>query len=230
MRDIHSHILPGIDDGPATVEKSMEMLAAAKAAGVSSIVCTPHVRDPYFDYDAFWEAFWLLKKHAKGFPLKMGFEVNHTMFMQLGMDWADKLCFDGSNDFLLELSTRASAYEYGVFERTIFELRSRGYRVIIAHPERYEAIQQDINLAHDLVRWGAALQVSADYIVGGRTGASKKPAQRLFKEGLVSFLASDAHIPEHYDYLAKARSMHKPLGAYANLNRSAAVSALQRTG
>ena len=57
MRDIHCHILPGVDDGAADLDESLAMLEAAKRAGVTRIVCTPHCRDPYFDYDKMWDAF-----------------------------------------------------------------------------------------------------------------------------------------------------------------------------
>ena len=72
MRDIHCHILPGVDDGAADLEESLAMLEAAKRAGVTRIVCTPHCRDPYFDYDKMWDAFELLRDNADGFPLQMG--------------------------------------------------------------------------------------------------------------------------------------------------------------
>lgn len=211
MRDIHCHILPGVDDGAADLAESLTMLDAARAAGVTSIVCTPHCRDPYFDFDAMREAFELLRAHAGGFPLQMGFEVNHRKLMELGMDWADRLHFDGSPEFLLELSTRAGRVEFSEYERTIFELQGRGYEVIIAHPERYRAIQEDIELAERLVRMGCRLQASADFISGGRFGREKKPARRLFDAGLYDCIASDAHTPRHYKLLAKA-SRKYPLG------------------
>ena len=69
MRDIHCHILPYVDDGARDLNESLAMLEAAKAAGVTSIVCTPHCRDPYFDFDSMWASFKLLKSHAQGFPL-----------------------------------------------------------------------------------------------------------------------------------------------------------------
>ena len=140
MRDLHCHILPGVDDGARDLQESLAMLQAAQNAGITSIVCTPHCRDPYFDYDAMWDAYDLLVEHASGFPLAMGFEVNHAKLMDLGMEWADRLHFDGSNEFLLELSTKACKPDFDVYERTIFELQAKGYQVIIAHPERYLAI------------------------------------------------------------------------------------------
>lgn len=204
MRDIHCHILPGVDDGAANLAESLVMLEAAKRAGVTSIVCTPHCRDPYFDYEAMWDAFELLEAHADGFPLQMGFEVNHAKLMDLGLEWADYLHFDGSDEFLLELASRSTKYDFVEYERTIYELQGRGYHVIIAHPERYRAIQEDASLAQRLVRMGCELQASADFVRGGRLGHEKKPAKRLFEQGLYSYIASDAHCVDHYKYLAKA--------------------------
>lgn len=214
MRDMHCHILPGVDDGARDLNESLRMLEAARAAGVTSIVCTPHCRDPYFDYNAMWDAFELLKRHAGGFPLTMGFEVNHAKLMDLGMEWVDHLAFDGGREFLLELSTRADKLMFNEYERTIFELQGRGYTVIIAHPERYRAVQQDIDVARRLVKMGCKLQASADFIAGGRLGKEKKPAKLLFEENLYSFIASDAHREEHYRYLERARREYSVRGAH----------------
>ena len=144
MRDMHCHILPGVDDGAQSMEASLAMLEAAKAAGVTSMVCTPHVRSPYFkDLDVLWDAYRRFKEAAGGFPVAMGFEVNHTKLMELGLDeWAPYLGFEGTGEFLLELDTRCTAADFEDYERTIFALQGMGYDVIIAHPERYRAIQQ----------------------------------------------------------------------------------------
>lgn len=217
MRDVHCHILPGVDDGARSLDESLAMLAAAREAGITSIVCTPHCRDPYFDYDAMWDAYDLLVEHAGGFPLTMGFEVNHAKLMDLGMQWADHLHFDGTNEFLLELSTRARKPDFDVYERTIFELQAKGFQVIIAHPERYRAIQEDVEVARRLVKMGCQLQVSADFVAGGRLGAERKPARRLFEENLVSHIGSDAHKVEHYRYYAEARRDYRTRGKHARL-------------
>ncbi len=217
MRDVHCHILPGVDDGARSLDESLAMLAAAREAGITSIVCTPHCRDPYFDYDAMWDAYDLLVEHAGGFPLTMGFEVNHAKLMDLGMQWADRLHFDGTDEFLLELSTRARKPDFDVYERTIFELQAKGFQVIIAHPERYRAIQEDVEVARRLVKMGCQLQVSADFVAGGRLGAERKPARRLFEENLVSHIASDAHKVEHYRYYAEARRDYRTRGKHARL-------------
>ena len=208
MRDMHCHILPGVDDGAEDMEESLAMFAAARKAGVTSITCTPHCREPYFDYIAMWRAFRAFETEVHKidpmFPLQMGFEVNYRKLMDLGMGWVERLHFDGSNEFLLELSVNASPTRFGDYERTIFELQGMGYDVIIAHPERYDAVQRDIGLAQELVEMGCKLQASADFIKGGRFGREKRPAIKMFKEGLYTYIASDAHYPAHYNYLRQA--------------------------
>ena len=204
MRDIHCHILPGVDDGARDLAASLAMLEAAKAAGVTSMVCTPHCRAPYFDFEKMWDAYRLLVAHAGGFPIQMGFEVNHVKLMELGMDWADRLHFDGSDEFLLELSTNAGPLDFKEYERTVYELQCRGYRVIIAHPERYRLIQKDLTWAYRFMEMGCTLQASADFIKGGRLGRERKPALKMFDEMLYTYIASDAHVPGHYAYLRQA--------------------------
>lgn len=206
MRDMHCHILPGVDDGAQDMRESLAMLDAAKHIGVTEIVCTPHAREPYFDYNAMWDAFELLepKAAAMGIKMSMGFEVNHAMLMDLGYAWIDNLAFDKTDEFLLELQTRCSAADFTEYERSIFEIQSRGYTVIIAHPERYHAIQKDISIAERLARMGCKLQASSDFIAGGRMGAEKKPAKRIFRAGLYDYIGSDAHSVGHYANYAKA--------------------------
>ncbi|MBM6774928.1 CpsB/CapC family capsule biosynthesis tyrosine phosphatase [Olsenella profusa] len=218
MRDIHSHILPGVDDGARDLAMSLDMLEAARAAGVTSIVCTPHARDPYFDYDAMWAAYEDLRAHAGGFPLQMGFEVAHAKLVELGVsEWAPRLAFDGTNEFLLELDPGCSEASFAGYERTIFELQGMGYDVIIAHPERYRAIQRNVGLAARLVRMGCKLQASADFVAGGRLGRERRPARKMFDQLLYRYIASDAHRPEHYALLAEAVRDYPTRGAHAGV-------------
>ncbi len=204
MRDIHCHILSGVDDGARDMRESLAMLEAAKSAGVTSMVCTPHCRDPYFDYEAMCDAFEALRARAGGFPLALGFEVYHPKLMELGLGWAERLALRGSRDFLLELPSRAGKRDFEEYERTIFALQGMGLRIIIAHPERYRAVQDDIGVARDLMRMGCRLQASADFVAGGRTGGTRKVGRKMLEEGMYTFIASDAHCVEHYGYLRSA--------------------------
>lgn len=215
MRDMHCHILPDIDDGARDIEESLAMIDAARAAGVTSIVCTPHARDPYFDYDAMRSAFRELQARTD-MPLTMGFEVAYQKLVELGVGaWAERLAFDGTGEFLLELDPGCTRESFRDYERTIFELQGLGLTVIIAHPERYRAIQQDTEIAAGLVRMGCELQASADFLSGGRLGRERKPALKMFDQLLYRHIASDAHRPEHYALLAEAVRDYPRRGAHA---------------
>lgn len=207
VRDMHCHILPGVDDGACDLEMSIAMLEAARDAGVTSIVCTPHARDPYFDYDAMRAAYEELRPHAEGMgmSLTMGFEVAHAKLVELGVEeWAMRLAFEGTGEFLLELDPGCKEHSFREYERTIFVLQGLGLDVIIAHPERYRAIRRSIKPAERLVRAGCKLQASADFVAGGRLGREWRSAKRIFQRGLYDYVASDAHRPEHYRHFDRA--------------------------
>jgi protein-tyrosine phosphatase len=200
---MHCHILPGVDDGARDIEESQRMLDAAKRVGITSIICTPHCRDPWFDFAAMWKAYDKLLALDAGIPITMGFEVNYVKLKELGWNWIDALAFRDTGEFLLELLTRCTAADFEDYYRAIYQIQGRGYTVIIAHPERYKAIQEDLSIAQRLVDMGCKLQASTDFIAGGRFGREKKPARALMKAGLYTYFASDAHRPEHYDYFAQ---------------------------
>lgn len=222
MRDIHCHILPNVDDGSDNIEVSLEMIQAAMRVGVTSIVCTPHCRDPWFDYDAMWKAFYLLqeavaKANLINAPrLSMGFEVNYKKLMELGFDWIDYLVCQ-SGDFLLELPTHMLPSDW---ERIVFEIQGRGYQVIIAHPERYVPVQENLDVVRRFINAGCRIQVSADFCLEGKFSVTKKTAKALFNGGLVHYIASDAHDPRAYEYLRKARNDFFAIGAHADLQRN----------
>ena len=195
---------------------SLEMLSAARSAGVTSIVCTPHCREPFFDYERMVSAFELLQSEVGNFPITMGFEVAYPKLMSLGIEeWAPRLSFRDSNEFLLELDTRCTERDFRDYERAIVQLQTMGYQVIIAHPERYLAVQKDISIAERLVEMGCVLQCSSDYLHGGRLGRAKRPATRMLKRGLYRYIASDAHEPKHYRYLAKALKRNAAIGSHS---------------
>ena len=106
------------------------------------------------------------------------------------------------------------------YNRIIYELQGRGYRIIIAHPERYKAIQKNPGLATDLMRNGCKLQASADFLNGGRTlsfggGKIKKTAVKLFEDMRYSYIASDAHNVKHYKAFKKAIDTYDLRGSHA---------------
>lgn len=201
MRDVHSHILFGVDDGAKDIDESIAMLCAARKAGVTELVATPHCHRSHFDEDKIRKHFEQLKPYAHGMDFQLGFEVNYRKFITIDMDEVARYTFENTNELLLELSGGTFPID---LERQVFTLRGKGLDVIIAHPERYTPVQDDIDNARLLVDMGCKLQVSADCFAEGRFSTQRRCASKLLKEGLVSFVGSDAHCVEDYRIFNKA--------------------------
>ncbi len=208
MRDVHSHILPGLDNGPRTMSESLLMLSAAMQVGVTSIVCTPHCHDSRFRFEPAWQAFLQLKHRASAIPgapqLTMGFEVGYHKLKSLGMEAAPQLG-NGFGEFLLELPTGALPLDWPYMVR---QLQQMGFKVIIAHPERCKEVQSDIEMARRFVNAGCELQIAAVNIQAGFFRAERRTALKLVQAGLVTHVASEAHDVEDYELFAEARELY----------------------
>lgn len=204
MRDVHCHILPGVDDGARTMSESLLMLSEAMKAGVTSIVCTPRCCDPWFNFERMWQAFLQLKHHASAIPgapeLSMGFEVEFHKLKRLGMDAAVQLGND-QGEFLLELPEGTLPLDW---EYVVHDLQRKGFKVIIAHPERCREVQKDIEVARRFILAGCELQISAGCVYGGLLDPARRAAKKLVQAGMVHHLASDARCPEDYEMLTEA--------------------------
>lgn len=196
--DIHCHILPKVDDGSQSLNESIDMLNAAKENGITDIVATPHVRSKDFDFEYTQEVFNLLKPCADDLSigLHLGFEVNCEALVEFEFKNLDKICFRDSDSLLLEFRNFAIPPNW---QAIIKRIQAEGLQVIIAHPERYDFIQRNINLADGLVDMGCRLQCDSFVFDLNRFDKQRKAAYRLIERGLVSWIGSDAHAPEHYE-------------------------------
>ncbi len=203
MFDIHCHILPGVDDGARTPEETFQMLDAARNAGITHIVCTPHCRFSDFDPALIAQRFRTFSEHAAQMDIQatLGYEVHWKKLAEIGIDTAPKFCIGETNLLLLEFS---DAHFPANWERAIYAIQRQGITVVIAHPERYLPIQDNLDLAYELKNMGCRLQLSANFVEGGRFDRRRRTAKALLKEGLVDYLASDAHRPEHYAVFTRA--------------------------
>lgn len=203
MFDIHCHILPGVDDGARTPAETSQMLSAARKAGITHIVCTPHCRFSSFNPHLIQQQFRAFSAHAckMGIQATLGYEVHWKKLAELGIETAPQFCIGSSNLFLLEFS---DAHLPANWQRTIYSIQRQGLTVIIAHPERYKPVQDNLDLAYEMKDMGCRLQLSANFVEGGFFDKRHRTAKALLKEGLVDYLASDAHRPEHYAIYTKA--------------------------
>lgn len=176
------------------------MLIAARNSGIDEIVCTPHCRGGRFDYDKIVQNFGVLAEFAEqqGVRMILGFEVYWEKLAELGMENAPYLCFEGTNLLLLEFSP---SFMPANWQRVVYDLQGMGIQPIIAHPERYHAVQNDIGVAEEMKRMGCLLQLSGNFSNGGFRSPSKKAAIEMLKADMIDYIASDAHCVEDYtDY------------------------------
>lgn len=208
MRGFISAILPGSRDGAKSIDESLAMFHAARDAGMTSITCTPRFVDPDVDYLPMWRAFRMFEQEVRAidptFPLQMGFMVDSGTLVELGTEWADRLHFDGSNEFLIGLSPNVDKSELAYIERLIGDLQELGLKVILSHPERSAALASDPALARTLVAMDCKLMVSASAAGGERDGDESWITRYLLDEGLCSYFVVDEPDPKGFDDLARA--------------------------
>ncbi len=200
MIDIHSHVLPGVDDGSQTLEDSLELMAQAVDSGVHTLVATPHcnIPDEFENYagpelDALFEHLDRAREEA-GIPLRLvrGMEVFATdelpSLLQEGKIWT----LNGTRYFLMEFAFQ----EDPDFCRDVLRrCRDLGFRPIIAHPERYYFVQDDPDLAYEWCVSGYGLQLNKGSILGRFGPEPELCARLLLEHGLAACVASDAHSP-----------------------------------
>jgi protein-tyrosine phosphatase len=196
--DLHSHILPNLDDGAASVEMSLEMARTAVADGIVTLAATPHVRDDYptsaDEMEQGVEALRGLLADAS-IPLEVlnGGEIALDMLHDLDDNELRRFGLGGNRSILL-LETPDLGWPLGL-EETLFQLRLRGFRAVLAHPERNTEVQEDPGRLARLVETGTLVQLTAA-AVDGRIGPdARRTALRLIDLGLAHMLAGDAHAP-----------------------------------
>jgi protein-tyrosine phosphatase len=196
--DLHSHVLPGIDDGVATLEQARELARAAAAEGVTAIAATPHVRADYPTTVEQMEA-GVAALRADFAEQAIPVEILHGG--ELDLEFLGGLSDDELRRFSLGQSGRYLLVEFPyrgwplALESTLFDLRVRGFTPVLAHPERNAEVKEQPARLRPLVEAGALVQVTAESLDGRLGRESKRAASELVGTGLVHLLASDAHQP-----------------------------------
>lgn len=180
------------------------MLDAAREAGITQIVATPHARWDDFDSVRVETRFAELVPEAvsRGIQMELGYEVYYKTMTARGLEWASKLTTAGTSNLLVEFNT-GGEMTYG-WDQTFYRLQSEyGLDITLAHPERYSSVLADFDLVYRVKEMGCRIQVSAGDAFGGLFDKQAKCVKRMLKEGLVDAVVSDAHHPEHYAAFAK---------------------------
>lgn len=199
MIDLHTHILPGLDDGAQTIEDSLEMARAFVAEGVTSVAATPHVRDDYpTSADSMLQAVDALRAALEGAEIALtlvpGAELAVDALERLPKNELQRLTLAASSRYIL-VETPYYGWPPELPER-ILDLRVEGFIPILAHPERNAEVQAAPSLLGPLVQGGTLVQVTAASLDGRLGAGPRETARRLLDGGLAHMLASDAHMPE----------------------------------
>jgi protein-tyrosine phosphatase len=195
MIDLHNHLLPGLDDGPQDVGAALEMARAAVAAGVEVMACTPHVATKYPNrspeilagVDRMRDA---IREAGIELEIVSGAEISTEVIHRLDDDELRSLSLNRSGWLLVEAPFTGWPTR---LPKLVTDLEIRGFRVLIAHPERAQAIQHNPDRLRDLVGRGALVQSNASSLVGDHGRLVAQTAEILLRNELVHVLASDAH-------------------------------------
>jgi protein-tyrosine phosphatase len=195
MIDLHAHILPELDDGPPTVEAALEMARVAVAAGTKAIATTSHVGYHFTlgpDDIAGARAVLAKRLAAEGIALDLlaGGEIAPDRLPALDDDALRALALGGGPYVLFECPFAPVG---AGMEMMAADLQRRGFRVLLAHPERSPSFQRDLALLTGLVERGALAQITTGSLAGRFGEIPRRAALAMLERELVHVLASDAH-------------------------------------
>ena len=191
MIDMHTHILPNIDDGSESMEETIKMLKEAKKAGFTDIITTSHYIENSYD---------ITKRERKN--------IINEIKSKLDIENINIKLYNGAEAYIsnniYELIPTLNNSKYLLMElpmnnkvlyldNVIYSLESKGITPIIAHPERYSYVQNDIKFVEELVERGVLFQSNYGSIIGKYGNDASKCAKKLLKKKLIHFLGTDTH-------------------------------------
>jgi tyrosine-protein phosphatase YwqE len=213
--DMHSHLLPGLDDGLEQMEQTIAFAKEMKQLGYKKFICTPHILPDVHDNSPetilprLEEVRKALKENeidievAAAAEYMVGPELHETILKD------GKLLTFGNNYILIEMSYAAPSQN---IVQVIFDLKIKGYRPILAHPERYNYYLGNNEIYEDFIARGCLLQVNLLSLTGFYGKPVQKAAEFLVKNKLVSFIGTDMHHAGHLNMtkkIATSTSFHK---------------------
>jgi tyrosine-protein phosphatase YwqE len=205
--DVHSHLIPGIDDGSVSIEDSLNLVRGLHALGYSKLITTPHIMSDFYRNTPEIILSGLEKVREavakEGIPVELEaaaeYYCDHDF--ERSIDAKNLLTF-GGNHVLVELSYLNPSDN---FETVTFKLQMEGYKVVLAHPERYPYWYQSFNKYEELRDKGVLLQINLASITGHYGSVAKRLSERLIENNMVDFLGTDTHKMSHVDVFRKSR-------------------------
>ena len=208
--DVHSHLLPGIDDGVESWEESLFILQELVNLGYNKVVTTPHVladhypNTPEIILGKLRELKNLVAEH--GLPIQVEAAAEYFLdetFLR-NLENNGKFLTFGDNYLLFETSF---INKPTFLVEAVFNISAQGYRPVLAHPERYIYMQENLQIVEDLLERDVLLQLNINSLTGYYSKGAKKMAEKLIDNNYISFVGTDCHNQRHLSVIKEACGM-----------------------
>jgi protein-tyrosine phosphatase len=206
--DLHSHLIPGIDDGSKSMEDSIAMIRAFAAQGYTKLITTPHIMSHRYPNTRaiIEEGLAALKKELQERAIAIEIEAASEYYLDETVmalvDKRDIMTF-GDNLMLFEMSYVQPLH---FLEEMLFEIKVAGYKPVLAHPERYLYMHEDFSRYERLKEMGLLFQVNIPSFGSYYSSSIEKTANKIAEAGMIDFLGSDAHKIAHLEALKQVKA------------------------
>jgi len=206
--DIHSHLIPNIDDGAKDMERSIELILSLKEMGYKKLITTPHVSDMFLNSTQdILEGYTVLKEELAHRKIEIEIEVAAEYYADENFEELlakrDLLTFGKEKYLLFELSYFTPPQD---LESLIYDIKLAGYRPVLAHPERYVYLHDNLEEYRNIRDMGVLFQINLTSIVNYYSDEVTKSVKQLIVNGMVDFIGSDTHHRRHVKFLKKSFS------------------------
>lgn len=208
--DIHSHLLPGLDDGTKTSEESIELIRQFAEMGYTRLVTTPHVMSDFYRNDSVTIRDRLAEVQLaiarESIPIQIDaaaeYYLDEELFRKINQN--EKLLTFGDNYLLFETNFLTEPFQLKEF---IFASTTQGYKLVLAHPERYQYLIGHMDKIEDLRNRGVLLQLNLPSLIGAYSKPIQKFANQLIDKGWVDFIGTDCHNQFQFDLIKEVRNL-----------------------
>ncbi|MEN8247786.1 MAG: CpsB/CapC family capsule biosynthesis tyrosine phosphatase [Bacteroidota bacterium] len=204
--DLHSHLLPGIDDGVQSLEESLEVIMAFKKLGYTKLITTPHImydhykNDPIIINNKLADVRKALSDNSIDIEIEAAAEYYLDEYFLDLLNTDKKFLTFGKNYLLFELSFMSKPL---ILKEAIFMMQTKGFIPVLAHPERYLYFQNDLDSLKEIHENGVLLQLNLLSLSGYYSKPARKLSNTLIKENMISFIGSDCHNLNHLNSLSE---------------------------
>lgn len=208
--DVHSHLLPGLDDGVKSLDESLALITTFRSLGYRKLITTPHVMsDAYRNTtDDILGALRMVQNALAEKSIHI--ELHAAAEYYLDEDFykrveaGEKMLTFGNNMLLFETNFMTEPLNLKEF---IFIAHTKGYKLVLAHPERYVYMHNDMAKMEDLLNRGVQFQVNISSFTGYYSRAAQVTAQKMVDRGWVHLLGSDCHHEQHLQLVKNAQRL-----------------------